>query len=72
MRNCLILSSRRSVTIIVTGTLLKSGYFIGEERLYPPRESNPKGFLRIQKLTESMNLESYTTTTLCPQVLLIN
>jgi len=43
MRNCLILGSGRSGTSMIAGTLSKSGYFMGE-RLYPPRESNPKGF----------------------------
>ena len=43
MKNCIILGSGRSGTSMVAGTLAKSGYFMGDN-LYPPRESNPKGF----------------------------
>ena len=43
MKNVLILGSGRSGTSMVAGTLSKAGYFMGE-RLYKPRESNPKGF----------------------------
>lgn len=43
MQNCIILGSGRSGTSMVAGTLAKSGYFMGTD-LYPPRESNPKGF----------------------------
>lgn len=43
MNNCIILGSGRSGTSMVAGTLAKSGYFMGNN-LYPPRDSNPKGF----------------------------
>ena len=43
MHNVIILGSGRSGTSMVAGTLAKAGYFMGEN-LYPPRESNPKGF----------------------------
>jgi hypothetical protein len=42
-KNVLILGSGRSGTSMVSGTLAKTGYFMGDD-LYPPRESNPKGF----------------------------
>jgi hypothetical protein len=42
-KNVLVLGSGRSGTSMVSGTLAKSGYFMGDD-LYPPRESNPKGF----------------------------
>jgi len=43
MHNVLIFGSGRSGTSMVAGTLAKAGYFMGD-RLYPGRESNPKGF----------------------------
>jgi hypothetical protein len=43
MRNCIILGSGRSGTSMVAGALAAGGYFMGEQ-LYPPRDSNPKGF----------------------------
>jgi hypothetical protein len=43
MKNCIILGSGRSGTSMVAGTLAGAGYFMGE-RLYGPREGNPKGF----------------------------
>jgi hypothetical protein len=43
MNNCFILGSGRSGTSMVAGTLAESGYFMGDN-LYPPRDSNPKGF----------------------------
>lgn len=43
MHNCIILGSGRSGTSMLAGTLAKAGYFMGDD-LYPPRDSNPKGF----------------------------
>lgn len=43
MRNCIILGSGRSGTSMLAGTLARAGYFMGDD-LYPPRDSNPKGF----------------------------
>lgn len=43
MRNCLILGSGRSGTSMVSGILHQAGYFMGD-KLYLPKESNPKGF----------------------------
>jgi len=43
MKNIIILGSGRSGTSMVAGCLAKSGYFMGNN-LYPPRNSNPKGF----------------------------
>ncbi len=43
MRDCLILGSGRSGTSMVTGTLARAGYFMGDD-LYRPRAANPKGF----------------------------
>ena len=43
MKNILILGSGRSGTSMVAGCFAKSGYFMGKN-LYPPRNSNPKGF----------------------------
>jgi hypothetical protein len=44
MKTCIILGSGQSGTSMVAGTLAGAGYFMGE-RLYRPRESNPRGFL---------------------------
>ena len=43
MKNCLILGFGRSGTSLMAGILHHTGYFLGDD-LYPPRESNPKGF----------------------------
>jgi GT2 family glycosyltransferase len=43
MRNCIVLGSGRSGTSMVAGTLARAGYFMGD-RLYPGRDSNPRGF----------------------------
>jgi len=43
MKNCLILGSARSGTSMLGGMLFNSGYFMGDN-LYPPNETNPKGF----------------------------
>jgi hypothetical protein len=43
MHNCIIMGSGRSGTSMIAGTLAQAGYFMGEN-LYPPRDSNPKGF----------------------------
>lgn len=43
MRNCLILGSGRSGTSMLAGTLRTAGYYMGE-KLYAPRQANPKGF----------------------------
>ena len=54
-RNILILGSGRSGTSLLAGLFAKSGYFMGEN-LYPPRESNPKGFFESPELN-SINEE---------------
>ena len=43
MKNCLIMGFGRSGTSLMGGLLKDSGYYMGEN-LYPPRDSNPKGF----------------------------
>jgi len=43
MKNCIVLGFGRSGTSLMGGILYHSGYFMGDD-LYPPRESNPKGF----------------------------
>jgi hypothetical protein len=43
MKNIIILGAGRSGTSMVAGTLSKAGYFMGD-KLYSPRDSNPKGF----------------------------
>ncbi|MBL8841161.1 MAG: glycosyltransferase [Planctomycetes bacterium] len=43
MFNVLILGSGRSGTSMVAGSLKAAGYFMGD-RLYPARDSNPRGF----------------------------
>jgi hypothetical protein len=43
MKNAIILGFGRSGTSLMGGILYHSGYFMGEN-LFPPRESNPKGF----------------------------
>lgn len=42
-RSCLVLGSGRSGTSMVTGTLARAGYVMGDQ-LYPPRTANPRGF----------------------------
>ena len=49
MNNVLIMGSGRSGTSLVSGTLAKAGYFMGDE-LYPPRDSNPKGFFESPEI----------------------
>ncbi|HNY01580.1 MAG TPA: sulfotransferase [Bacteroidales bacterium] len=56
MKNCIILGFGRSGTSLMGGILYHSGYFMGED-LYPPRESNPKGFFEnefINGINESI------------------
>jgi len=43
MKNCLILGTGRSGTSLMGGILHEAGYYMGDN-LYPPRDSNPKGF----------------------------
>ncbi len=43
MKSAIILGFGRSGTSLMGGILYHSGYFMGDE-LFPPRESNPKGF----------------------------
>lgn len=43
MKNCLIMGFGRSGTSLMGGILHQAGYYMGED-LYPPRNSNPKGF----------------------------
>lgn len=49
MKNVLILGSGRSGTSLAAGLLSKSGYFMGDN-LYPPRNSNPKGFFEAPEI----------------------
>ncbi len=56
MNNCFILGFGRSGTSLMGGILYHSGYFLGDD-LYPPRESNPKGFFEnefINTINESI------------------
>jgi len=60
MKNCLIFGSGRSGTSMLAGTLYKAGYYMGDD-LYPPRESNPKGFFEnkfINDLNEEIIIET--------------
>ncbi len=43
MKNCLIMGFGRSGTSLMGGILHEAGYYMGED-LYPPRDTNPKGF----------------------------
>ncbi len=43
MKNCLIMGFGRSGTSLMGGILHQAGYYMGDN-LYPPRDSNPKGF----------------------------
>ncbi|APZ42941.1 sulfotransferase [Acidihalobacter ferrooxydans] len=43
MKNCLILGCGRSGTSMLTGTLARAGYYMGDW-LYRPNAANPKGF----------------------------
>ena len=49
MRNVIVLGSGRSGTSMVTGTLAKSGYFMGDY-LWQAREANPKGFFEDREI----------------------
>lgn len=56
MKNCLVLGSGRSGTSMLGGILHQVGYFMGDD-LYPPRESNPRGFFespRINAINEAI------------------
>lgn len=49
MKNCLILGSGRSGTSMLGGILHQAGYFMGD-KLYRPRESNPRGFFEWKEI----------------------
>lgn len=49
MKNCLILGSGRSGTSMLGGILHQAGYFMGD-KLYLPRESNPRGFFEWKEI----------------------
>lgn len=51
MRNCLILGSGRSGTSMLAGILYEAGYFLGE-KLYLPRDTNPKGFFEWKEINQ--------------------
>jgi hypothetical protein len=51
MRNCLILGSGRSGTSMLAGILHEAGYFLGE-KLYLPRDTNPKGFFEWKEINQ--------------------
>ncbi|ASC71569.1 hypothetical protein XM38_025210 [Halomicronema hongdechloris C2206] len=55
MKNVIILGSGRSGTSMVTGTLVKAGYFMGDD-LWKAREANPKGFFEDREIN-SINEE---------------
>ena len=60
MKDCLIFGSGRSGTSMLAGTLFEAGYYMGDN-LYPPRESNPKGFFEnsfINGLNEDIIIET--------------
>lgn len=50
-KNCLILGAGRSGTSMLSGILHQSGYFMGD-KLYLPRESNPKGFFEWKEINQ--------------------
>ncbi len=60
MRNCLILGFGRSGTSMMGGILHQAGYYMGDH-LYPPRQSNPKGFYEDKEINRinEMILENY-------------
>jgi hypothetical protein len=67
MRNVIILGCGRSGTSMVAGCFRNAGYFMGE-RLYEPRESNPKGFFEShfvnfvnEQILETLPATSYLT-----------
>lgn len=49
MRNLLVLGCGRSGTSLMMGLLSKAGYYMGDD-LYPPRDSNPKGFFECAEI----------------------
>ena len=49
MYSLIIMGSGRSGTSAVAGTFAKSGYYMGDD-LYPPRDSNPKGFFETPEI----------------------
>ena len=56
MRDVFVVGSGRSGTSLVAGCLRRAGYFQGEQ-LYPPRDSNPRGFFEapaINALNEEL------------------
>lgn len=54
MKNCLIMGSGRSGTSMLAGMLQQVGYQFGDN-LYPPRQSNPKGFFENKRINEINN-----------------
>ena len=69
MNNCLVMGFGRSGTSLMGGILNDAGYFLGEN-LYPPRDSNPKGFFEndfINGINEHI-LETYNITQLHNQI----
>jgi hypothetical protein len=66
-RNCLILGMGRSGTSMLSGMLYQAGYYMGE-RLYPGRETNPKGFfecLTVNYINEKILEENGKLEKLC-------
>ena len=64
MKNVFVTGSGRSGTSMLAGMFAKAGYFLGD-RLYPPREANPKGFFEdeyINALNEEIITYSVRTT----------
>lgn len=49
MKNALVMGSGRSGTSMLAGILHQAGYFLGEG-LYPPHESNPRGFFECRDI----------------------
>lgn len=49
MYNIIVLGSGRSGTSMVTGTLAKAGYYMGEQ-FWEARDSNPKGFFETKEI----------------------
>lgn len=64
MKNVFVTGSGRSGTSMLAGMFARAGYFLGD-RLYPPREANPKGFFEdehINRLNEEIITCSVRTT----------
>ena len=61
VRNCLVIGSGRSGTSMLTGSLSRAGYYMGDD-LIPANNSNPKGFF------ESVEINAINETLISPMI----